>query len=156
MPAARAGLYALKITRGTVDNTGVQPASPQFDCLGGFSRNAIDQAHLVAIMQRHHPEKYLPLNTSWTGLKIGFSDPTKWRSYPAAMETVESFWQQTDNAMYTVAEKIRSLGGKVVQSIPVPSWDEIVQAMPDMEQMEDLSRTKYLKTTTLPETNYLH
>ncbi|KIX07669.1 uncharacterized protein Z518_02323 [Rhinocladiella mackenziei CBS 650.93] len=139
MPAARAGLYTLKITPGTVDNTGVQPAFPQLDCLGGFSRNAIDQAHLVAILQGHHPEKYLPLNTSWSGLKIGFSDPTKWRSYPTAMETVETFWQQTDNAMYAAAEKIRSMGGRVVQSVPVPSWDDIVQAMPDFEQMEDMN-----------------
>jgi amidase len=59
MPACRAGLYALKITRGTVDDTGVQPALRHFDCLGGFSKSVTDLAHLVAIMQGHDSEKYL-------------------------------------------------------------------------------------------------
>jgi amidase len=140
MPAARAGLYALKITRGTVNDTGVQPALRHFDCLGGFTRNAVDQAHLVAIMQERSPDTYLPLKKSWEGLKIGFVDPTKWRSYPAAMESIESYFQQTDAAMFAAADKIRSEGGKVVHSIPMPSWDEITGAMPSMNDMEDLNR----------------
>ncbi|KAF2793354.1 amidase signature enzyme [Melanomma pulvis-pyrius CBS 109.77] len=138
MPACRAGLYALKLTPGSVDNTGVQPAAPSFDCLGGFAKNVRDLAHLVAIIQGHEPGKYISSETSWEGLKIGFSDPTKWRSYPSAMETVDGYWEQTDKAMFDAAEKIRALGGKVVLSVPVPSWEEITGAMPDLSEIEDL------------------
>jgi amidase len=140
MPACRAGLYALKITRGTVDDTGVQPALRHFDCLGGFSKSVTDLAHLVAIMQGHESEKYLPLSPSWEGLKIGFVDPTKWRSYPSVLEPVDGFWEQTDAAMFAAQDKIRGLGGKVVKSVPLISFDEITAAMPDMEYMEDLNR----------------
>jgi len=139
MPASRAGLYALKVSRGTIDTTGVQPAGRNFDCLGAFSRNINDLAHIVAIMQDHDPEKYLPLPSSWEGLKIGFVDPNEWRSYPVAIEPVEGFWEQTDAAMFAAAEKIRSLGGKVVQSVPLASWGDITGAMPDLKEMEDLN-----------------
>lgn len=61
MPAARAGLYVIRITRGTVDDIGVQPALRQFDCLGGFSRGVADLAHLVAIMQKKDIKAYMPL-----------------------------------------------------------------------------------------------
>jgi amidase len=95
-------------------------------------------------MQGHEPGKYISSETSWEGLKIGFSDPTKWRSYPSAMETVDGYWEQTDKAMFDAADKIRALGGKVVQSVPVPSWGEITGAMPDLREMEDLNRTSKL------------
>jgi amidase len=143
MPACRTGLYALKISRGTVDDTGVQPANRDFDSLGGFARSVSGLAYLVAIMQGKQPEAYLPLPTSWDGLKIGFVDPTKWRSYPSAIEPVDGFFEQTDTAMFAAQDKIRGLGGKVVSSIPLLSFDEIIAAMPDLEYMEDLNR-KYL------------
>jgi amidase len=138
MPAARAGLYApLKITRGTVNE---QPALRHFDCLGGFTRSAIDQAHLVAILQERSPDTYLPLRMFWEGLKIGFVDPSKWRAYPESMDTIESYLNQTDAAMFVAADQIRSQGVKVVHSIPMPSWDDITAAMPSMNNMEDLGR----------------
>ncbi|KAF2738226.1 amidase signature enzyme [Polyplosphaeria fusca] len=151
MPACRAGVYALKLTPGSVDNTGVQPAAPSFDCLGGFAKSVRDLAYLVAIMQGHESGKYIPSETSWEGLKIGFSDPTKWRSYPSAMETVNGFWEQTDKAMFDAAEKIRVLGGKVVQSVlvpSVPSWEEITGAMPDLSELEDLNPYEFKQCFT--------
>ena len=143
MPACRTGLYALKISRGTVDDTGVQPANRDFDSLGCFARSVLGLAYLVAIMQGKQPEAYLPLPSSWDSLKIGFVDPTMWRSYPSAIEPVDGFFEQTDTAMFAAQDKIRRLGGKVVSSIPLLSFDEITAAMPDLEYMEDLNR-KYL------------
>ncbi|KAK0612157.1 amidase signature domain-containing protein [Immersiella caudata] len=76
IPAARAGLYALKLTPGSVDTTGIQPAAPEFDCL---RRN-------------------------------------------------------------------RLLGGSVIKSIPLASFDDITAAMPDLEYMEELFRTVPVET----------
>jgi amidase len=147
MPAARAGLYALKLTPGSVDIAGLQPGSPGFVCLGPMAKTTADVATLAAIMQRHGPEKYLPLlSKSWAGLRLGFVDPALWRSYPSAIEPVDGFFEQTDAAMVAAQEKIRSLGGKVVKSIPLASWDDITGAMPDCEEIEDLWR----ECTSLP------
>ncbi len=140
MPAARAGLYALKLTPGSVDTRGLQPGAPEFDCVGPFARTTTDVATLSATMQRHDPGKYLPLSGSWAGLKLGFVDPTLWRSYPSAIEPTDGFFEQTDSAMSAAQEKIESLGGKVVRSIPLASFDEITAAMPDFEYMEELFR----------------
>lgn len=138
MPAARAGLYALKLTPGSVDMTGLQPGAPEFDCVGPFARTTHDVATLSAIMQRHDPGKYLPLSDSWVGLKLGFVDPTLWRSYPSAIEPTDGFFEQTDSAMFAAQKKIESLGGKVVRSIPLNCFGSIIAAMPHVEYMEDL------------------
>lgn len=140
MPAARAGLYALKCTPGSVDVTGVQPAGRPLDTLGGFTRSITDLAHLTAIMQGHTPGHYLPLSKSWAGLKLGFVDPKLWRSYPAAIEPVEGFFEQTDAAMFAAAQSIEAQGGRVVHAVPLLSWADIISAMPDVEEMEDLFR----------------
>ncbi|KAF2839698.1 hypothetical protein M501DRAFT_1057038 [Patellaria atrata CBS 101060] len=42
------------------------------------------------------------------------------------METIEGYFEQTDAALFAAADKIRSLGAKVVLFMPIPSWDEIV------------------------------
>ena len=142
MPASRATVYALKISPGTVDDTGVQPASRPLDCLGGFTRSVTDLAHLIALMQGHKPDHYQPLSTSWAKLKLGFVDPKLWRSYPAAIEPVNGFFKQTDAAMFAAGEKITKLGGKVVYSVPLVSWPDITAAMPDLDEMEDLYRMR--------------
>ncbi|MCJ1313408.1 hypothetical protein MMC25_007086 [Agyrium rufum] len=41
--------------------------------------------------------------------------------------------------MFAAQDMIRSFGGKVVESISLPSFDEIISAMPDTEYMEDLN-----------------
>ncbi|KAK4236509.1 amidase signature enzyme [Achaetomium macrosporum] len=138
MPAARAGLYALKLTPGSVDITGIQPGAPGFVCLGPMAKTTVDVATLAAVMQRHDPDKYLPLSNSWAGLRLGFVDPALWRSYPSAIEPVEGFFEQTDGALFQAQETIQSLGGNVVKKVPLASWDEITGAMPEFQHIEDL------------------
>lgn len=120
--------------------TGIQPCVPEMDCVGPYASTTADIATLAAILQGHDPGKYFPLPKSWDGLRLGFVDPTQWRSYPTAIEPVEGFFEQTDAAMSAAQERIQTLGGKVVKSIPLASWDEIVGAMPDFANMEDLYR----------------
>ncbi|UPL02693.1 hypothetical protein LCI18_013627 [Fusarium solani-melongenae] len=86
MPAARAGVYAVKLTPESVDNDGSQPGAPGWDSQGPYAKMVTDIATLSAILQLHDPGYYQPLNTSWNGLKVGFVDPSLWRSYPTAIE----------------------------------------------------------------------
>lgn len=111
------------------------------DCVGSYARTTLDIATPSAILQGHEPEKYFPLLNSWDGLKVGSVDPMQWRSYPTSIEPVEGFFEQTDAAMFAAQERIQALGGKVVKWVPLASWDDIVQAMPDFANMEDLFRT---------------
>lgn len=140
MPAARAGLYAIKLTPDSVDNTGFMPGCPGQDCQGPYARTTADVATLSAVIQLRDPDHYLPLRKSWEGLSVGFVDPKLWRSYPTAIEPVDGFFEQTDAALFTAQEKIQQLGGKVVKSIPLASWEDITGAMPDLVEMEDLFR----------------
>ncbi|KAK5651633.1 hypothetical protein OQA88_11808 [Cercophora sp. LCS_1] len=56
MPAARAGVYALKLTPGSADTRGLQPGPPGFDCVGPFAKTTTDVAIFSAIMQQQDPE----------------------------------------------------------------------------------------------------
>lgn len=72
--ACRVELYALKVTYGAVDDTGVRPTAGQFYCLGGFSKSVTDLAHLVTIIHGHESVKYLLLSPSWERFKLCFAD----------------------------------------------------------------------------------
>ncbi|KAH7152603.1 amidase signature domain-containing protein, partial [Dactylonectria macrodidyma] len=138
MPAARSGTYAIKLTPESVDNNGFMPGSPEWDSQGPYAKTTADVATLSAILQLRDPGHYLPLHSSWEGLRVGFVDPKLWRSYPSAVELVDGFFGQTDAATFAAQDKIQELGGKVVRSIPLASWGEITGAMPDFEEMEEL------------------
>lgn len=116
------------------------PGCPGRDCQGPYARTTADVATLSAIVQLQDPTHYLPLRYSWEGLRIGFVDPSLWRSYPTSIEPVDGFFEQTDAAMFAAQEKIHKLGGKVVKSVSLASWEDITGAMPDLAEMEDLFR----------------
>ncbi|VUC23593.1 unnamed protein product [Clonostachys rosea] len=137
-PAARAGLYAIKLSPGSVDQTGFQPGAVGFDCQGPYGKTVTDIATLSAVMQLHEPGHYHPLATSWEGLRVGVVDPKSWRIGPEVVETICGFLDQTDSALYEAETKIEELGAKLVKRIPLMSWDDIERAMPDVKQMEDL------------------
>lgn len=140
MPAARAGLYAIKLTPQSVDHDGFQPGAADWDSQGPYAKTVADIATLSAILQLYDPSYYQPSTTSWNGLKVGFVDPSLWRSDPTAMEPVEGFFNQTDNAMFAAQAKIEESGGKVARSVPVASWEDITGAMPDFSEVGELFR----------------
>ncbi|KAI1120750.1 amidase signature domain-containing protein [Nemania abortiva] len=137
-PAARAGLYAIKLTPDSVDQHGFLPCAKGFDCTGPYGKTTADVAILSAIIQLLRPDHYLPLATSWHGLKLGFVEPTLWRSAADVVEEVDGFLQQTDSAMFAASEAIAEQGARVVKSIPLPTWGEITSSMPDLDDMGDL------------------
>ncbi|KAJ8128926.1 hypothetical protein O1611_g4703 [Lasiodiplodia mahajangana] len=78
-PAARVGLYAIKLTPGSTDLHGFQPGAERFLSQGPYGKTTADVALLSAIIQRLRPNHCLPLTTSWHGLKLGFVEPSLWR-----------------------------------------------------------------------------
>ncbi|KAM5356682.1 hypothetical protein ACJ41O_003328 [Fusarium nematophilum] len=69
MPAARAGVCAVKLTPESVDNDGFQPGALYWDSQGPYAKTATDTPTLSVILQLHDPGYYHPLTTSWSGLK---------------------------------------------------------------------------------------
>jgi amidase len=137
-PAARAGLYAIKLSPGSVDQAGFQPGGAGFDCQGPYGKTVIDVATLSAVIQRRDPGHYLPLPTSWDGIRVGVVDPSLWRAAPDVVEKIDSFLDQTDSALYAAQTRIEEMGAKVVKDIPLATFEEIQSAMPDMEDMGEL------------------
>ncbi|KAI0875937.1 amidase signature domain-containing protein [Hypoxylon argillaceum] len=136
-PASRAGLYAIKLTPGSVDQHGFQPGAPGFDSQGPYAKTSTDVAILSAIIQRLSPGHYLPLATTWDKLKLGFVEPNRWRTPGDLIEEIDGFFQQTDSALLAASRVIEERGGKVVRSVNF-TWEEIADAMPDLDDMGDL------------------
>jgi len=88
-PANRAALYALKPTVGEIPMDGVFTLSKTFDTAGGMAKSAKDLVHLIdALMlpSRHEHgtrtvSHYFKIKEDWGGLRIGFTEPTIWRSW---------------------------------------------------------------------------
>lgn len=155
-PASRAGLYAIKLTPGSVDQHGFQPGAPGFDSQGPYAKISTDVAILSAIIQRLSPGHYLPLATTWDKLKLGFVEPNRWRTPGDLIEEIDGFFQQTDSALLAASRVIEERGGKVVRSVNF-TWEEIADAMPDLDDMGDLfSKTHYQIEELLLAGNNIH
>ncbi|KAF2964451.1 hypothetical protein GQX73_g9127 [Xylaria multiplex] len=137
-PAARAGLYAIKLTPGSVDQHGFQPGAAGFDCQGPYAKSSTDVAILSAIIQLLSPDHYLPLATTWNGLRLGFVEPSLWRTPGDVVEEVDGFFHQTDSALLAASTVIEGRGGTVVRSVNLSTWEEIASAMPDVDDMAEL------------------
>ncbi|KAJ3562306.1 hypothetical protein NPX13_g8612 [Xylaria arbuscula] len=137
-PAARAGLYAIKLTPGSVDQHGFQPGAAGFDCQGPYAKTTIDAAILSAIIQRLSPDHYLPLRTTWNGLRLGFVEPSQWRTPGDVVEEVDGFFYQTDTALLAASRTIEERGGMVVTSVNLSVWEDIIKMMPDLDDMGEL------------------
>ncbi|KAI1366138.1 amidase signature domain-containing protein [Xylaria arbuscula] len=137
-PAARAGLYAIKLTPGSVDQHGFQPGAAGFDCQGPYAKTTIDAAILSAIIQRLSPDHYLPLRTTWNGLRLGFVEPSQWRTPGDVVEEVDGFFHQTDTALLAASRTIEERGGIVVTSVNLSVWEDIIKMMPDLDYMGEL------------------
>jgi amidase len=135
-PASRAGLYSIKLTPESVDNAGTLPGCPQWDAQGPYAKTTHDVAIISAIMQARDPETYLPLPSSWKGLKLAFADPKDWNylGYPSEiLEHNTDFQKQMDDGLYAAQDRIEREGGKVVRTVSVPQRKDIEAAMPDLE-----------------------
>ncbi|PON20573.1 hypothetical protein TGAM01_v210531 [Trichoderma gamsii] len=75
-PSTRSGLYALKLTDGALDTTGVYALSEFFDCVGPMAKSAADVRLMAEILLKRTFDT-TKLGT-WEGLSVGFLDPRAW------------------------------------------------------------------------------
>jgi amidase len=85
-PAARAALYALKLTIGSSDLDGVYSVSHDFDSLGTMAKTTSDLATITGFLLKDDVRAMLPktgftpfLRTTFRGLRVGFVNPEEWR-----------------------------------------------------------------------------
>jgi amidase len=76
-PSTRAGLYALKITTGVLDTTGVYTMTDFFDSVGPMAKSSADVRTLTEILLQRtfKRDKW----GTWEGLSVGFLDPREWK-----------------------------------------------------------------------------
>ena len=84
-PAARAALYALKPSPGSVKVDGTWTLSTQFDAVGAMARSVIDLSIITELLHTDLVRSTLlaggytsRLTKSFKGLKVGFLDPAEW------------------------------------------------------------------------------
>lgn len=75
-PSTRAGLYALKITHGALDTTGLYALSDFFDCAGPMAKSAADIRLMAEILLKRTFDS--TCFGTWEGLSVGFLDPRAW------------------------------------------------------------------------------
>lgn len=75
-PSTRAGLYALKLTHGALDSTGLYALSDFFDCAGPMAKSAADVRLMAEILLKRtfDSTKF----GTFEGLSVGFLDPRAW------------------------------------------------------------------------------
>jgi amidase len=75
-PSTRNALYALKLTHGSVDTTGVYALSEFFDCVGPMAKSAADVRLMAEILLKRSFDS--TKFGTWEGLSVGFLDPRAW------------------------------------------------------------------------------
>lgn len=76
-PSTRAGLYALKLTTGVMDTTGMYTMTDFFDSVGPMAKSSADVRTMTEILLQRTfgSDKF----GTWEGLSVGFLDPRVWK-----------------------------------------------------------------------------
>ncbi|KAG6357654.1 hypothetical protein INS49_013533 [Diaporthe citri] len=134
-PANRAALYGLKATVGRIGTDGTAPWSSLTDSIGGMAKSPQDlealfdvltDADRCAAKEARGDGDGDGLPESWTGLRVGFVDPTLWSFSPAICDPDPILIQQQREEMEAAISKIEKCGAAVVRSVPFPSMDQLV------------------------------
>ncbi|KAL7930155.1 amidase signature domain-containing protein [Trichoderma chlorosporum] len=76
-PSTRAGLYAFKVTNGTLDTTGTYTMTDFFDSVGPMAKSSADVRTMAEILLQRSFNS--PDFGTWNGLSVGFLDPNVWK-----------------------------------------------------------------------------
>ena len=106
-PAARAGIYALKISHGALSLSGSMPFHPAFDCHGLFAKTPRDLADLAGILLDGY-DSTSTLATSWKSIRLGIVNPDAWRLGDTDVKPNEDFQRQSVRA-HSLVEPIPNL-----------------------------------------------
>ncbi|KAI0206452.1 putative amidase [Astrocystis sublimbata] len=125
-PASRAGLYALKPTPGTVDGTNSLTALP-YSVVGAMGRTACDVADMTSILTGKDFSHTSA--SSWESIRVGIVEFDPWAAAPFVVEPVEAYTIQVKAEMREAAQKIRAMGGTVVEDISLSPFVEFCDDM---------------------------
>ncbi|ROV89201.1 hypothetical protein VMCG_09913 [Cytospora schulzeri] len=131
-PSSRQSLYSLKPTRGLVDCSGAFRASKTLDTPGAMARSARDVASATAALLNDSARSSLPngnyesfFSASFTGLTVGFVDPTLWRFPPDLWVPSAEAKYQHDVMYYAAMRRMETLGAKVIYPVKLPAVKEL-------------------------------
>ncbi|KAF1964182.1 amidase signature enzyme [Bimuria novae-zelandiae CBS 107.79] len=147
-PANRAALYALKPTIGEVPMDGIFTLSKSFDSTGGMAKSAKDLVALMDVLLspsgkdpsfRQRSGSAFKIRTDFTGLRIGFTEPTIWRSWRKSARInadAERFMLQKYDM---VVQSLIEMGVDIVYPVPLPSQSSLNHpSQPDQNSFEPL------------------
>jgi len=135
-PATRAALFSIKATVGKINRTGVQGGAPSFDSVGVLSKTAKDTADLLGVLTGEDYSEFL--TGSWEGVRVGFVNPDLWQPASFVVEPNEDFKKQTYAEMDAAVAKIRSLGAKVIEDVPMISLADVTKDPRGVKEIEQL------------------
>lgn len=93
-PSTRAALYGLKCTVGLTENAGISSISSAFDSLGAMAKSTADLSAVLEVLMES-PNLFKSQTGTWTGLSVGFVDPSLWQPADFVVEPNEGFRKQT-------------------------------------------------------------
>ncbi|KAB5583446.1 amidase signature domain-containing protein [Coniochaeta sp. 2T2.1] len=137
-PASRAALYGMKPTVGSTPMDGIFVISTAFDTVGAMAKSVDDLATLIGYVQEKAPggdganrDYHAVFQQDWSGLRLGFVDPDKWRLPPGLVTPIEEVNEQIKASYDAAMEKIQNLGGEVIYPVELvhPKENGIGKAM---------------------------
>ncbi|RFU80727.1 amidase [Trichoderma arundinaceum] len=122
-PSTRAGLYALKLTRGALDTTGVYTMSDFFDSVGPMAKSAADVRSTAEILLKRtfDSAKF----GTWEGLSVGFVDPSVWQIAKEICTPREGAAEQMVEEYEAVVKLLQKEGCSLKYPVKVADADEL-------------------------------
>ncbi|KAL1857106.1 hypothetical protein Daus18300_010449 [Diaporthe australafricana] len=122
-PAARAGLYAIKPTPGTIPSDGVWTISSKFDSLGPMAKSAHDLYDLYrALVEDESGQEIVPPLTSsgFQSLTVGFLDPEVWIFGDEYLHPLPGLKEQLKKTFRDTAAALAEKTAKAVFDVAIP------------------------------------
>ncbi|GFP59182.1 putative amidase C869.01 [Trichoderma asperellum] len=122
-PSTRAGLYALKITYGALDTTGLYALSDFFDCAGPMAKSAADVRLMAEILLKRTFDS--TCFGTWEGLSVGFLDPRAWTISEEMCPQHEGTAEQMVEEYEAVVELLKKSGCALKYPAEIASVEEL-------------------------------
>ncbi|KAL7784150.1 amidase signature domain-containing protein [Trichoderma ceciliae] len=123
-PSTRAGLYALKLTRGALDTTGVYTMSDFFHSMGPMAKSSADVRLMAEILlQRRFDSASFG---TWEGLSVGFLDPNVWKMTKEMCPPHEGTAEQMAEEYEAVVKLLQNEGCRLKYPIKIAGVEDLM------------------------------
>ncbi|KAL7805666.1 amidase signature domain-containing protein [Trichoderma aethiopicum] len=121
-PSTRAGLYALKLTTGVMDTTGMYTMTDFFDSVGPMAKGSADVRTMTEILLQRTfgSDKF----GTWEGLSVGFLDPRVWKMAEAICPPREGTAEQMIEEYEEVVRLLQGNGCLLKYPVKLGDLDE--------------------------------